>query len=467
MGAATRISKGCPTNVRTIQPVAATAANSVFCVPVPGMNERLLEATTECKLHFVTTPLPTHAVPRVYHLRAEEKATYSSWLEKRLNDGNVRRLRPDETPAFYTPHFPCSKDKSRIVGDFKELNKFLLPLTDHTSHIDAVRTWVQQHKFCSKFDLSSAFYNVPTNTASQRYLCFIGPDGHTYTYLGMPVGLCIGSAVFTQWLSNKLYKVLPEQAIRLYQDDIFVAARSAAELRQYEQQLLPALSRMRLKINLAKTQTAVTGMNVLGLHYKDGKFTIPPLAAAALLSPLRHVAECKTTTKRILYRILGKINLFRSLSAKATALIRPLYDVTKTVASWSEPIIVSGVLRNQFLYIATTIPTWTTSTADSVPVLTYFVDSSNTGMGVAVTDTTGSEIHNWSATHYTTNTDAAYKELGGLLHFLRANQPFLYGSTGAPPSRIYYGRSFRSMRSMTMKYNSTMWQGAIMIVLMH
>eukprot|EP01071_Lankesteria_metandrocarpae_P000821 Lankesteria_metandrocarpae@DN11137_c0_g1_i1.p1 len=187
--------------------------------------------------------------------------------------------------AFYTPHFPCSTDKSRIVGDFKELHKFLFPLTDHTSHIDAVRTWVQQHKYCSKFDLSSAFYNVPTNAAAQMYLCFIGPDGYIYTYLGMPIGLCIGSAVFTQ-LSHKLYKVLPGQALRLYQDDIFVAARSAAELAQYEQQLLSALSRMRLKVNPAKTQTALTGMNVLGLHYMDGKFTIPPLAAAALLSLL-------------------------------------------------------------------------------------------------------------------------------------------------------------------------------------
>eukprot|EP01071_Lankesteria_metandrocarpae_P014437 Lankesteria_metandrocarpae@DN8454_c0_g1_i1.p2 len=135
-------------------------------------------------------------------------------------------------------------------------------------------------------------------------------------------------------------------------------------------------------------------MNVLGLPYMHGKLTIPPLAASALLSLLRHVADCKTITKCILYRILGKINFFRSLSATATVLIRPLYDVTKTVASWSEPINVTNALRSQLLYIAKTIPTWT-STADSVPVLTFFVDSSNTGMGVAVTNTTGNEIHNW------------------------------------------------------------------------
>eukprot|EP01071_Lankesteria_metandrocarpae_P002343 Lankesteria_metandrocarpae@DN2258_c0_g1_i1.p1 len=341
-----------------------------FCAAVPIMAERLLEAGSECRLHFVSKPPPTYAVPKSYHLRAEEKATFEGWLDKRLQDGNIRRLRPEEKPAFYTPHFPCSSDKTRIVGDFKELNKLLLLLADKTMHIDAVRTWVQQHKHCSKFDLSSAFYNVPTSICSQMYLCFIGPDKLAYTYMGMPIGLCIGSAVFTQWLTTRLYNVLPQQAIRLYQDDIFVAARSAAELHQYEQQLLSALARLRLRINPAKTQTAVNGMNVLSLHYADGKFTIPPLASAALLSLLHHVASCTTTTKRILYRILGKINFFRSLSVAATTLIRPLYDATKSVSTWSEPILITNDLRKQLLHIATVIPTWTTNTTYRVPVYT-------------------------------------------------------------------------------------------------
>eukprot|EP01071_Lankesteria_metandrocarpae_P009977 Lankesteria_metandrocarpae@DN5266_c0_g2_i1.p1 len=59
-----------------------------------------------------------------------------------------------------TPHFPCKTDKTRVVGDFKSLNAYILPFTDKTTHIDSIRRWVQQHRHVHKYDLKAAFYNV-------------------------------------------------------------------------------------------------------------------------------------------------------------------------------------------------------------------------------------------------------------------------------------------------------------------
>eukprot|EP01071_Lankesteria_metandrocarpae_P008078 Lankesteria_metandrocarpae@DN4860_c0_g1_i1.p1 len=246
----------------------------------------------------------------------------------------------------------------------------------------------------------------------------------------MPMGIKIASAIFCQWLKAKLQDVLPHYALRIYQDDIFIAAKSAAELDQYSKQLLGALQRMHLAINPAKTQNSAVGINVLGLIYKNGIYAIPDASIKSIRELIYNICTHATMTKRMLYRVIGKLNFFRSLSPHTAALLAPIYSLTTTIATWHESVPVTDDLRQHLRQLAAHLDEWKVHAGKLTDTMCIYVDSSNTGIGVTVQDTVGEEIHHWSSKYASANSDAAAKELNGLLQFLRHNKPFLQQSTG-------------------------------------
>eukprot|EP01071_Lankesteria_metandrocarpae_P011930 Lankesteria_metandrocarpae@DN5480_c0_g2_i1.p1 len=158
-------------------------------------------------------------------------------------------------------------------------------------------------------------------------------------------------------------------------------------------------------------------------------FSIGTKSIKALQALVNSIVQQQFVTKRVLYKLLGKINFFRNLSTTTAAVLAPIYAITKTVDDWTTPIPVTSDLQQHLRMLSAEVPRWKLSAGVSTDVLVISTDASNEGVGVSVSTTEGSELHAWSLQHKTTSTDAAFKELTGVYEFLRHNDDFLRNTT--------------------------------------
>eukprot|EP01071_Lankesteria_metandrocarpae_P011243 Lankesteria_metandrocarpae@DN5426_c0_g1_i1.p1 len=262
------------------------------------------------------------------------------------------------------------------------------------------------------------------------------------------MGVTNGPATFAQWLRHRLVGVVPAANLKIYQDDIFVGGNSTAERDMYAQQILAALHKHRLQLNPKKTQYSETGINVLGIELRDGKFRLSATALTKTVVTIQDILSRRTTTKRELYKVLGKVNFYRSLAAGVQQLLTPIYAFCKSLPTWNDkhqqPTEVRAVLQD----IADKLPLWQTESATTNAYHLY-TDASNTGNGVVIYDDEYKEIRHWSGKSLVVSTDAAYKELHGLSTFLQKNKPFMAEHTANTwyvymdnlPSICYLSRS--------------------------
>eukprot|EP01071_Lankesteria_metandrocarpae_P011825 Lankesteria_metandrocarpae@DN5472_c2_g1_i1.p2 len=390
---------------------------------VPCLADRLIRAQHEFHIDLVADPPPHMAAARQYGLNATDRATYASWIKDKVEKGILIRVDRKDV-KFNAPYHCAGDDRQRVVGDFRDLNRLTVPLSDATTHIDCIRAWATKQRYITKFDLSAGFYNVKVSTETVQLLGLQDADGTQYAYTRLPMGVTNGPATFAQWLRHRLIGVIPAANLKIYQDDIFIGGNSEPERDMYAKQILAALSKHRLQLNPKKTQYSETGINILGIELRDGRFRLSSTALTKTIATIEDILSRRTTTKRELYKILGKVNFYRSLAAGVQQLLTPIYQFCKTLPSWNDkqqqPPEVREVLRD----IATRLPLWQTESS-STDAYHLYTDASNTGNGVAIYDGNGKVLRHWSGKSRIVSTDAAYKELYGLSTFLHQNTPFM------------------------------------------
>lgn len=117
----------------------------------------------------------------------------------------------------------------RLCVDFRELNKvtksvkdnFPTPLID--DHVDRLK----DKKYFSNLDLRNGFYHVKVSECSIKYTSFITPLG--FEFLRMPFGLTNTPRVFQRFVNEAFERLIRENKILLYLDDILVATENVDE----------------------------------------------------------------------------------------------------------------------------------------------------------------------------------------------------------------------------------------------
>eukprot|EP01071_Lankesteria_metandrocarpae_P005942 Lankesteria_metandrocarpae@DN4179_c0_g1_i1.p1 len=417
-------------DARTVKsPVGRVVADT----NVPSPAHRLALARTQFHVHTVGTLPDKLAAPHTYTLSAAQRDAMVEWLHNKCLSGVITKLNNNNTIKVNNPHFVVfDKDqqhKPRIVGDFKALNRFTLPIYDATTHVDAVRAWVAQQRYVCKLDLSAGFHNVPVAPATKPLLGFVF-DNQQYVYNYMPMGVRNGPATFCQWLLRVFEHCMDgtvlNEHVRVYQDDIFVAGSSVAERLMYISKIRSMCEKYGICINESKTAFSENGFLVLGVWFCNGYCSLPKRSIECIEQLIANVLLMPSVTKRIIYKIIGKIAFFRSLSVSTTALLQPLYDWCKDVDGWSTTSPLTSSMRRALREIQQLLPTWRIQLPEVTTTTTVhiYTDASNIGLGVAVY-IDNKEVHNWSLQYKTKSSCATSKELAAILMFLRRNVSFL------------------------------------------
>eukprot|EP00917_Polyrhabdina_sp_WS-2016_P025838 GHVP01055557.1.p1 GENE.GHVP01055557.1~~GHVP01055557.1.p1 ORF type:complete len:187 (+),score=34.78 GHVP01055557.1:697-1257(+) len=88
-----------------------------------------------------------------------------------------------------------------------------------------------------KLDFIKAFHAVPVAVEDQDFYGFIGPDAKFYKYVVLPMGTRNSPALFSEFMKKALEPISEtyKNALRIYQDDVAVAASTIKETEEIAQ----------------------------------------------------------------------------------------------------------------------------------------------------------------------------------------------------------------------------------------
>lgn len=152
------------------------------------------------------------------------------------------------SPILLVPKKSHNEQKWRLVVDFRQLNKKLLPDKFPLPRIDTILDQLGRAKYFTTLDLMSGFHQIPLEEQSKKYTAFSTSSGH-YHFKRLPFGLNISPNSFQRMMTIALAGLTPECAF-VYVDDIVVIGCSEnhhlrnlrlvfEKLRQYNLKLNP------------------------------------------------------------------------------------------------------------------------------------------------------------------------------------------------------------------------------------
>jgi len=216
----------------------------------------------------------------------------------------------------------------RLCVDFRELNKITVRDNFPTELIDDNIDRLRNKKYFTVLDLKDGFHHVKMHEASIKFTSFVTPIGQ-YEYLRMPFGLTNAPRVFQRFIHAAFEKLVRENKIILYLDDILVATESMDEHLMVLAELFELAGKSHLLFRVDKCYFAQTEVKYLG--YCVNAHGIRPSdenIESILNYPIpRNVKE--------IHRFVGLASYFRRFVPNFSLLARPLYQLIKKNAAFT------------------------------------------------------------------------------------------------------------------------------------
>ena len=200
-------------------------------------------------------------------------------IEKMLNEGVIEEC-PHPSPhrlSFVAVRKKANKpgdpDSTRFCFNPGSLNTDLQKPTYpmHKSTYEIVQASSKGSIF-SHLDLKSAFHSLPVHPDSRDYLVFRF-EKRFYRYLRTPFGLADLPAHFSRLMEEIVANM---DFVTFYIDDILVVSNSVEEHKKHLAQVLQALNKYNLKLNVDKCEFAVTKVKMLGCIITPNKISVDP-----------------------------------------------------------------------------------------------------------------------------------------------------------------------------------------------
>lgn len=203
--------------------------------------------------------------PRVHKLEIRKQ------IVKMLNHGIIQHSKsPYNSPILLVPKKDPSNPQNRkwrLVVDFRDLNKKLIPDKFPLPRIEDILDQLGKAKFFSVIDLMSGFHQIPLAAESRKYTAFSCDDGF-FEFTRLPFGLSVSPNSFSRMMSIAFSGLTPEKAF-LYMDDLIVFGISESHHLSNLKSVFEVCRKYNLKLNPDKCQFFRTEVTYLGHHLSD------------------------------------------------------------------------------------------------------------------------------------------------------------------------------------------------------
>ena len=276
--------------------------------------------------HGVVLQIPKKGRPvfaKARRLPPDKLAAAKSAFEDMTRMGVTRRSKS----AWSSPlHMVPKADGSwRPCGDFRRLNEITDPDKYPVPHIQDFSAQLAGCRVFSKVDLIRGYHQIPVATEDIHKTAVITPFG-LYEFLRTPFGLRNAAQAF-QRLMDTVCQGL--EFVFVYLDDVLVASKTPDEHRVHLTHLFERFKRHGLVLNVAKCIFGEPQLKFLG-HRVSAEGIKP---AADRVKAIRELPQPATVRKLMEY--LGMLNFYKRFVPRASHLLSPLYDATKSTGSKS------------------------------------------------------------------------------------------------------------------------------------
>lgn len=275
-------------------------------------NKLVFNSIKGYKIRFISKPVQTQ-IPTEPLLRNSQSLEQVRKSIEKLVD--LRAVKPCvlKNPQFISSYFliPKTDGSFRFVLNLKRLNRFI-----ETRHfkLEDGRTaakLISKYDFLAKLDLENAYFLIPIDENSSRYLRFIF-QGQYFEFLCLPFGLNVAPCIFTKVL-KPVVNYLREKRFSsiIYLDDMLLVSQSKQDCICNVKASVDLLENLGFIINYRKSKMEPEQrMEFLGIIYDSRKMRLelPKDKKRRLLDLLEEFSPEKIVSLRKWSSFLGSIN---------------------------------------------------------------------------------------------------------------------------------------------------------------
>eukprot|EP00736_Rhodelphis_marinus_P010817 Rmarinus@m.15248 len=273
-------------------------------------------------------PMPVDLVPGAVPVAS--KCRNYSLSQREFITGSVREMErlglivEDPASPWASPVHLVRKGKPpemtwREVVDLREVNKLVLPTSYPIPNLKDLRHRVRQKRYFAKFDLYKGYWQFLMEPGSQRYFCFVVPDG-VYRPTRIPMG-CRISASWFQYCIEKTLDGLVRVTVLVYIDDILVMGETEEELLRNIREVLLRFLAHGIKLSPKKADLFSTSVEWCGQLISGDGVRVAPSRVEALISLPRPVTAAQ------LQNMLGAMGWIRDHLPEYARVTQPLTDL--------------------------------------------------------------------------------------------------------------------------------------------
>ncbi|XP_076236379.1 uncharacterized protein LOC143180500 [Calliopsis andreniformis] len=250
-------------------------------------------------------------------------------VTKIIHDLLDRRIIQPSLSQYCSPIVLIKKKTGqyRMAVDYRDLNKLTLrdnfPIPRINDQIDHLRNKV----YFTRLDLKDAFHHIKLKENSIPYTAFVTFMGQ-FEYFRMPFGLANGPSFVMRFVNTPFQKLLREQKILIYLDDILIATETVEENLEILEEVLSILINNCLELKMEKCVFLLTEIVYLG--YNINSAGIKPSA-----DNIQLVTDFPIPRNyRELQSFLGLVSYFRKFIKNFALIAKPLYDLLKSKSDY-------------------------------------------------------------------------------------------------------------------------------------
>ena len=180
----------------------------------------------------------------------------SEALHQLISKNAVEPVQNPKSLGFFNRLFlvPKPNNKWRPILDLSNLNPFLKVESFKMETPETIRTSLQQGEWVTSIDFTDAYFHVPIQEQSRKYLRF-RVQGQTYQFKALPFGLSTAPLEFTV-IAKEVKLMAMHRGIRIHQylDDWLVRAKSHPVCLQHTRNLLKICQDLGWLVNMEKSE---------------------------------------------------------------------------------------------------------------------------------------------------------------------------------------------------------------------
>ena len=366
----------------------------------------------------------TPVASRSYRLSPPQLVSCREQLQKLLASGLIRpSASPYAAPVLMVPK-AGQPGAWRLTVDYRALNDKIERDSFPIPHPYDVFNELADHKYYTRLDLASGFWQIRIDPADEDKTGFVAPSLGQFCWRVLPMGLKTSPSVFARMMQKVLKPFLGKFCVT-YLDDMGIYSDSLEEHLEHIRLVLAALCEHKLFAKLSKCEFCCTSMEFLGHIVSADGIAVDPAKVSSISS---WPAPSKIAELRA---FLGLANYYRDFVSDFSHRSAPLTDLTssKNPYVWGPAQVAAFTDIKQALTSAPVLQPYNYNRA----ITLFMSDSSASGLGAVLMQADASgrlhpvAYHSRKLSGAERNYPTREQELLAIIDSLRAWRHYLLG----------------------------------------